>query len=349
MKLQAGGVHGTALKWLSSFLKDRMQATLVDGTLSPFEQIHAGVPQGAILSPLLFSVYVNDIPSDGSTNLFADDTSSFVTTALPSLLPVLLQDRVDSLNSWFNKWLLAVNGTKSAVMVFRSTKMKHIQMHITVNSMPISQVTSHRHLGIVFSENLSWSSHVDSIVTKASSRLGLLRRLRQTCSSPIILDLYCHCIRPILEYGHIVWCGLSRSGSARLERCNRAAARLITRIRPDDKTVTHELLLARAGLPALAPRRALAKIIFCRRYFSTRLPDHLLGILEEWLPGNEKHAMIRRRPFSVRLPRPKKNVLKKSPLYLSFSLWNSIPAPIQTSPTTTTLTQYLLTKADHQM
>ena len=76
MKLRAAGLHGRALKWLTSFLSDRTQPTLVQGYISQPAPLHGGVPQGAILSPLLFSIYVNDMPSDGSTNLFADDTSS---------------------------------------------------------------------------------------------------------------------------------------------------------------------------------------------------------------------------------------------------------------------------------
>ena len=83
-KLAAAGVKGSAFKWFSSFLSGRCQSTLVDGSLSEFSPLHAGVPQGAILSPLLFSVYMNDIPSpEQSTNLFADDTSAFVISKTP--------------------------------------------------------------------------------------------------------------------------------------------------------------------------------------------------------------------------------------------------------------------------
>ena len=76
MKLRAAGLHGRALKWLTSFVSDRTQSTLVEGYVSQPALLHGGVPQGAILSPLLSSIYVNDMPSDWSTNLFADDTSS---------------------------------------------------------------------------------------------------------------------------------------------------------------------------------------------------------------------------------------------------------------------------------
>ena len=77
-KLRAAGIKGAALQWFASFLSGRHQATLVGGSVSPYAALHAGVPQGAILSPLLFSVYMNDIPFGGTTNLFAYDTSSYV-------------------------------------------------------------------------------------------------------------------------------------------------------------------------------------------------------------------------------------------------------------------------------
>ena len=108
MKLRAAGLHDRTLKWLTSFLSDGTKSTLVEGYNSQPAPLHGGVPQGAILSPLLFSIYVNDMPSDGSTNLFADDTSSYFISPSSSLLSSRLQERVDSLNSWFQTWRLSI-------------------------------------------------------------------------------------------------------------------------------------------------------------------------------------------------------------------------------------------------
>ena len=151
-------------------MADRRQATIVDGYRSTFLPLHAGVPQGAILSPLLFSVYMNDIPTPGqdlSTNLFADDTSVFALEKSPQQLALNLQAKVDVLCAWFKQWLLSVNPTKSAAMVIRSRGMQAATLTIYADSSPIMQVSLHRHLGVVFNETLGWSDHVTSISLRA--------------------------------------------------------------------------------------------------------------------------------------------------------------------------------------
>ena len=108
-KLRAAGITCQAYAWFSSFFSGRQQATVVDGAMSEFSALHAGVPQGAILSPLLFSIYVNDVPScnstGGSTNLFADDTSLFTVDQDVSTLSTKMQSCVNSVSAWFDKWL----------------------------------------------------------------------------------------------------------------------------------------------------------------------------------------------------------------------------------------------------
>ena len=111
--------RGSCLNLLVSFLADSHQMTVVNGTMSTSGKLFARwIPQGAILSPLLFSIYMSDIPFPKSTNLFADDSSSFVTDSVPSLLESKLQERINCLSIWFAKWRLTANPTKSAVIWF---------------------------------------------------------------------------------------------------------------------------------------------------------------------------------------------------------------------------------------
>ena len=234
-KLEAAGIRGSAFAWMKSFLTSRRQITTVEGCTSAPAEIGAGVPQGAIISPLLFSVYVNDISSAtpaNNINLFADDTSAYVSSQAPSVLNSDQQTTADSLSSWFSRWHLSVHPAKTVCMVLRSTGMPPCQLNIKINGNHIAQVTRHRHLGVTFNERLSWKDHVHDVLKKSAKKIGLLRRLGRQLSSTVVRDLYAFSIRPGIEYGSIVWSGLSSSDAARLERLNRSAARLITKTSP---------------------------------------------------------------------------------------------------------------------
>ena len=224
-KIRFAGVTGGAHEWLASYLSERHQVTLVDGQLSSTNKLHAGVPQGAILSPLLFCVYMNDMPCRDSTNLFADDTSSYVIESNAAMLEEKLQLRTHNICIWFSKWLLSVNTEKSAIMVFRSQRMLPVCVQVFINKNIIPQVSSHRHLGLILHECLSWDCHIDHVVLKASAKLGFLRRLANRLDPLVIRDLYMFCILPAAEYASEVWSGLSTTDAIRLEKLNRRAAR----------------------------------------------------------------------------------------------------------------------------
>ena len=104
----------------------------------------------------------------------------------------------------------------------------------------VPQVSDHRHLGVTFSETLSWTRHTDNIV-HAASKIGLLRRLRKRLSPLISRQLYLTCMRPSLENAYVAWCALTKRGQERLEKCNRSAARLITRTMPSSQNPTQYL------------------------------------------------------------------------------------------------------------
>ena len=338
-KLRAAGIKGAAHEWLVNFLTDRVQVTVVNGKISTSARLFAGVPQGAILSPLLFSVFMNDIPFPRTTNLFADDTSSYIIDSVPSLLESKLQERTNSLSIWFSKWHLTVNPTKSAVIVFRSRKMQAINIRITVDSHQVPQVSHHRHLGVTFSDTLGWTSHVDTIVRAASAKVGFLRRLRKRLNPLIMRQLYITSIRPSLEYASIVWGGLTRRDEEKLEKCNRSAARLIANISPS-ADIPREIVLARAGLPTMASRRKASQVRLAQAAVRGRLPDHLLGTFSSWTVPASIHSMPQRSRQILRLPRPKKEIQRRSPLYSAFTLWNSLPVDLQKLPSWNSLTNF---------
>ena len=151
--------------------------------------------------------------------------------------------------------------------------MRHFSVGTSIGGQVLPQVSTHRHLGLILHECLSWSPHIQSVVTKVSQRLGLLFRLRNQLPALVTRELYVTCIH--LEYSSIVWSGLSQTDSSRLERLNRRAARLITRCsRLCD--LPHSVLLARAGLQELSQRRRLGQALFTFRFANVNLPAHIL-------------------------------------------------------------------------
>ena len=161
---------------MKSFLTSRCQITTVEGCRSAPAEIGAGVPQGAIISPLLFSlaVYVNDISSAtpaSKINLFADDTSAYVSSQAPSVLNSDLQTTANSLSGWFSCWHLSVYPAKTVCMVLHSKGIPPCQLNIKINDNHITQVARYRHLGVTFNVQLSWKDHIN----QSAKKIGLLR------------------------------------------------------------------------------------------------------------------------------------------------------------------------------
>ena len=326
-------MRGLALSWFRSYLSGRSLCTYVAGKLSAFEALHAAVRQGAILSPRLFLMYVNDLPSlarCSDVNLFADDTSASVCAKSVSSLSAKLHSALAECVDWFDKWHLSVNDRKTELLVMRSKKMKPASISLCLKSVNIPQVTTHKHLGLIFNEFLTWSDPARYVSSNASRKLDLLRRLRKRLFPLVIQHLYCSSVRPAMEYASLVWSGLSPSYAEQLERVQRRAARLISNISALSDT-PHDILLARAGLQPLSRRRHIEQAVFAFRFVSgCSLPRHI-QLLSHWLSAKPSAACRLRNADSIRLPRPKKNVLKASPLYISLSIWNNLSSDAKSS------------------
>ena len=199
-----------------------------------------------------------------------------------------------------------------------------------LNGVVIPQVDQHKHLGVVFNERLSWSNHTDVIIAKAAKLIELIRRHRARLPSLAIRSVYISYIRPILEYACIAWCGVSCTDSARLERLQRRAARLITGNAPRSD-IDHEILLARAGLQTLTERRVAEQIVFAFRFCHDLVPAHLSNALAHWRTPKSSRVSSLRNRHKVRLPAVKKSVFLKSPLYCSISHLNNLSISPDTS------------------
>ena len=326
-KLFHYGVEAEAHIWLTRYLSGRRQRVQVDGTVSPWLGVPAGVPQGSVLGPLLFLTYTIDLPNacindDTTCSQFADDTALIASTSSPQQTEQQLQRAVTSAAKWLNDWHLLVNIDKTVTMTFYHDNRPPAHLPtIFLNDSPLKTVRQQRHLGVIFQHNLQWSTHVNNIINKSLKVLHMLTKLRNSLNSSALSYLYCTYIRPILEYACIAVTPLPHNILDRLERIQRKAARICLHL-PLFSPVDHSSLLHRLQLPTLFSRRRIKQLLLSHSIFHHYAPPHLLQLQ---LPPLAANVYSLRRPRSYHLPTSRTDRLKDSPIFRALHYFNSLP------------------------
>ena len=201
-KLEQFGIGGTLLKWFKSYLTNRQQRVIIGGENSDFKSLNAGVPQGSVLGPLLFLIFINDICDSLESDpfLFADDTSLGKLITDPINTFSLLNRDLQTISTWAQQWLVTFNGDKTEYMIFSYKRTETIYPPLLFNGIQIKKVNEHTHLGLTLTTNMSWASHVRQITTKAHSRIDMLKRIKNKIPRHTMITLYKSMVRPVLEY-----------------------------------------------------------------------------------------------------------------------------------------------------
>ena len=239
---------------LKSYLTDRTFKIKIANSLSPRERILAGVPQGSVLSPTLFKLYINDLPPHPNTNLFlyADDTAIAAQNHRFSVTRKYLQGHLGSLELWFQNWNLRINGAKSAAVIFlrdRKYSKNVPPLHISGEDIPWSKST--KYLGLTLDSSLSWSRHIPprlKLARRLVSRIYPLLRVKSTIGIPNALTLYKSVIRPFLIYGHQIWSHCSQSNLNSLDTFQSGILRLIL----DYTHIPTKYILSDLNIPPLS-------------------------------------------------------------------------------------------------
>jgi len=214
---------------LISYLSNRKQRVVLENKWSSFLEVMAGVPQGSILGPLLFLIFLNDIEDKISSDisLFADDTSLLKTFSFSHEAELTLNGDLSTLHEWSEKWMVKFNPAKTKYIVF-SNKKKKSELNIYLDEKKIEKVASYKHLGVIFSEDFKWTNHIDSVVKKAKMKIGTLFRTKDTIFRRDKMKPYTQMIRPALEYGSVIYDNCSVLDSMKLESVQKYAALVCT-------------------------------------------------------------------------------------------------------------------------
>ena len=206
-KLENIGCTGQLLEWFRNYLSDRKQRVVIRGQSSNWADVEAGVPQGSVLGPLLFLIFINDIVHSINSfiRLFADDTSLYIIVDNPNEAAITLNTDLDKIYKWAEIWLVEFNPLKTFTMTISRRLLSPPHPPLIFNNVQVQVTQSHKHLGLTFSSNCTWSEHIKLITRTAWQRLNMLRGLKFKLKRKSLEKLYIGFVRPLLEYSDTVW------------------------------------------------------------------------------------------------------------------------------------------------
>ena len=224
-KLRQMGFEGQLLLWLESYLSNRQTRVILNSQCSEWRSINAGVPQGSILGPLLFLVFINDIVIDISSDiyLFADDTSLMRKITNARQDKDILNDDLMKLYNWSQQWRVTFNPQKTVFMLFSLKDRPGDIGPLSMNDQVIHEVENHTHLGLTLNNKIEWHSHVDNILNRVSKTVSSIKRLAQIIPRKTMQQLYTSLVRSVIDYGDCIYDNLKENCNAKLEAVQREA------------------------------------------------------------------------------------------------------------------------------
>ena len=324
-KLQMYGIQGQIYTWIQDFLSNRQQYVCINEVPSEKTPVTSGVPQGSVLGPVLFVIYINDLPSKLKSDafMFADDTKIF--HIYDDKLIEDIQEDLDKLQNWSDQWLLKFHPDKCKQLHIKKTSLTTVlpTRHLyksqgeQIQEVELESITTEKDLGITFDNCLNFKHHINNIIKKASQMMGIIRRTFENLSPEIFKPLYIALVRSGLEYGQTVWSPFLIGDIRRVEQVQRNATKKINGF----KNLTYKERLEKLGLPTLVYRRKRGDMI--------ELYKILHDIYDEQVKPHLPLAQDVRRGHQYKLF--KKRTLRLDIRKYSFTnrvvdTWNSLPS-----------------------
>ena len=321
-KMNHLGISGPLLQWASSFLSDRLQHVVVDGCKSSPNKVLSGVPQGTVLGPLFFLIYINDIANDltpgTAIRLFADDSMLYRKIFSKEDCEILQKD-LDTLQRWESKNKMQFHPGKCQVIRV-TNKVRPLDRKYRIHGVTLQLYNSVKYLGVNIDCKLSWKDQCDYVCRRAHNMLSFLERNFSRCPLKVKEQCYFTLVRPLLEYGCTAWDPYLTGQIEQLEKVNRRAARFVTgnHLREHGNTAKN---MENLGWPPLSDRRSRLKLSM---FYKIR--NDLICIPREDLIPNP------RKPDQYLYPSSKINSHLHSFFPSTIRLWNSIPSELKSNP-----------------
>ena len=280
-KLKSYRIEGNLLKLLENYLHNRKQRVVLDGQCSSWKNILSGVPQGSVLGPFLFLIYINDLP-DGICSLckiFADDTSIFSKVHNKHLSHTNLNKDLANITEWAFQWKMQFNPdpNKQANEVYFTRKTtSHDHLPITFNGNPVQQCNSQKHLGLILDKQLNFNEHVDKKIIICNKLIGSIKCLPSLLPRKSLLTIYKSFIRPHLNYCDILYD--NPANETLINLIEKVQYKACLAIAGAIQGTSRDSLYQELGLESLRVRRWYRKMIFFYRIVNELAPKYLTDI-----------------------------------------------------------------------
>jgi hypothetical protein len=231
-KLEHYGIRGIANSWFKSYLLGRQQKVCLNGTSSPNAYVTCGVPQGSILGPLLFILYINDMHNavkNSTVYHFADDTNLLCSHKNPKTLRKLVNDDLRVLFTWLCSNRLSLNVAKTEFVIFKPPRCPLSErITLKLNGKTLYESKKIKYLGLILDDKLTWSAHVHELSKKINRSLGILYKLRQFCPKSVLRSLYFSLIHSNIGYGLLAWGTATDKIKYQIIKLQKRAIRIVT-------------------------------------------------------------------------------------------------------------------------
>lgn len=320
-KLRNVGISENVLNWVGAYLGNRQQAVRVGDALSENREVYSGVPQGSVLGPLLFLLYIDDISSvvqpPVKIKLFADDCLIYCPVSCRED-QLKINQCLQTLNLWCSKWGMEINIKKSTYT--HITKKKEVlSFAYNIGDNMLVKVCSFKYLGVTITDKLSWRSHIENICQSAYQKLCFLRRKLGRATKDIKLLAYKTYVRPKLEYASAVWSPHQKVLKNKLERIQRMSARFICSKYRRRDSVTEMLKVCKLETLELRRQKQRLKMLFQILHAGVKInKDDYLTCSYKRFPRTTRSTFIQ--PIHVRT-----DLFQFSFFPDAIKMWNELP------------------------
>jgi hypothetical protein len=333
-KLSMYHFSDNALALMKSYLSNRRQCIKIGSRQSSFQYIKTGVPQGSILGPILFLIYINDIPSfvkNSTIDLYADDSTLHVSDYNIHNIQLNLQNDLDRIATWCSFNNMSIHPNKTKCMLLSKARCSTDKLRLNINGILLEQTKEFNLLGVTIDEHLTWQSHINSVCRKLNFKLALLKRINYFINYETKKLFYNSYILTTMDYCCALWCSATQSHLRKIHSIQKRAAKIILN---KPYSTPSAPLFKELGWLTFNNRCTFLTGSIVHKFVIGAMPSYFNNVIH--ISNNNVYALRSITHTDISSIPFKTNYGKRAFSFRSRTIWNSIPISIRQVSSNTT-------------